>query len=184
MKSWIAGLGLCAALLFSGGAGATTITYTAVDLPDGSTGDLWQYRYTVAGGFSAFAGFEVLFDAGLYEQLEDPATSPNSDWIVTIIQPDPDPVLGTSGLYSATALADGASLGDEFVLSFIWLGSDKPGAQPFNVFDANFVTVESGRTTAAGGTALPEPSSILLLAGVALAMFAAVPRPLRATNRK
>jgi hypothetical protein len=179
MKSWIAGLGLCAAFLLSGGAWAT-ISYTAVDLTDDPTGgDLWQYRYTVTGSFLTFAGFEIEFDGGLYDQLEDPATSPNSDWLVTITQPDPG--LGTSGFYSATAQVDGPSLADEFALSFIWLGKEKPGAQPFNVFDANFVTVESGLTTA-----VPEPSSLvlLLLAAVALAMFAAVRGPLRASSRK
>lgn len=164
MNRLIARLWLCVLCLFGGNAWATTITFTAVDLVNTTPGqDLWQYRYTVNGSFVAFGGFNLLFDAGLYTLLQDPAPAVNADWTVVVTQPDAG--LGTSGLYTATALTGSPSLADAFTLDFVWLGTGKPGSQPFEVFDDSFSVIEVGRTTVPrGGTPVPAPTTLVLLA--------------------
>jgi hypothetical protein len=161
--------GIC---LFGGSAQATTINYTAVDLANTLPGqDLWQYRYTVNGSFVAFGGFDVFFDASLYTLLQDPAPAVNSDWSVVITPPDAG--LGTSGLYTATALSGTPSLANAFTLNFVWLGAGRPDSQTFDVFDDNFLTVEQGSTTLPReNTPVPEPTSLLLVAcGLLLLRF-------------
>jgi hypothetical protein len=163
VKRWLIGW-FGAMCLLGCNAWAATITFTATDLPDAVPGqDLWHYQYTVNGIFVAFGGFEVLFDAGRYSLLQDPAPAVNGDWSVVITQPDAG--LGTSGLYTATALTGAPSLANTFALDFVWLGSGNPGSQPFDVFDDSFALIAQGSTTARGGsTPVPEPTSIALVA--------------------
>ena len=142
-------------------SGATTILYEATDLADTTSGeDLWQYTYTVSDFvFDTDYGFTIFFDYQLYTNLEDPPPSVNSEWDTIVWQPDLSiPGGGDDGAYDALALADGASLADSFTVSFVWLGSGTPGAQPFDVYDPSFNTIDSGQSAP-----VPEPATILLV---------------------
>lgn len=155
------------ALLLGAPVQAVSIQYKLEDLVDTSAGqDLWRYSYHVGGSFTAFTGFNVLFDSTRYDQLEDSPPAPNADWISSTISP----VLGADGLYTAIALQDNASLAYPFTVSFVWLGTGTPGSQPFEVFDDGFNVIDSGSTSPFGAPAIPEPGSLLLVAG-ALALL-------------
>ena len=149
-------------IVFAGKSYATTISYQATNLADTIPGeDLWQYSYSVSGhSFNQFYGFTVLFDYLLYSKLEDPPPFVNNDWDPIVLQPDL--ILQEEGAYDALALVDNASFADPFTVSFVWLGSGVPGSQPFQLYDPNFETIESGRTTS-GAAAIPEPATLLLL---------------------
>ena len=148
--------------IFAGNSYATIISYQATNLADTTPGqDLWQYSYSVSGyTFNQFYGFTVLFDYLHYSNLGDPPPFVNSDWDPIVLQPDP--ILMADGTYDALALVDNASLADPFTVSFVWLGSGTPGSQPFQVYDPDFETIESGRTTS-GAAPVPEPATLLLL---------------------
>lgn len=145
-------------------AQAVSIQYEANDLPDSVAGqDLWRYVYHLTGAFSAFTGFNVLFDPTLYGSLEDPPTAPNADWMSSTSQPIPS--LPADGQYTAIAQQDNASLADPFTLSFVWLGTGTPGPQAFEVLDDSFNVLANGVTSPFGAPAIPEPGSLLLMAG-------------------
>ena len=156
---------------------ATTISYQATDLADTTPGeDLWQYSYTISGyTFNQDYGFTVLFNYLHYSNLGDPPPFVNSDWDPIVLQPDP--ILMADGTYDALALVDNASLVDPFTVSFVWLGSGTPGFQPFQVYNPDFETIESGRTTS-GAAAIPEPATLLLL-GSGLISFTGIRKKLR-----
>lgn len=145
-----------AVLLFCGVSFATTITYLATDLTDPATGeDLWQYEYTVSDNtFNIGEVFTIWFDLDLYERITP--ISANAEWDPIALQPDPG--IPDDGAYDAEALINNASLSDAFVVSFLWLGSDAPGTQSFEVYDADFNLIESGETAP-----IPEPGTIVLL---------------------
>lgn len=150
-------------MLTASPAGATTVSFEAVDLSDVVIGeDLWSYAYDVSGfSFTTNTGFSIYFDAGLYEQLEDPPPPVNGDWDALVLQPEP--IFSVDGLYDALALVDDPSLANPFTLTFVWLGAPgtTPGSQPFDVheFDSqgNFVGILDS------GTTVPEPTTAVLL---------------------
>lgn len=152
------------AWLFSAQVQAVSIRYQASDLRVTVSGqDLWRYVYQVSGNLTAFSGFNVLFDSTLYGSLEDFPVAPNADWISSTSQPVSS--LPADGLYTAIAAQDNASLADPFTVSFVWLGTGTPGAQTFEVFGADFLVIETGSTSPFGAPAIPEPGSLLLVAG-------------------
>lgn len=153
-------LGLC----FAGHAQAVSIEYRASDLPDAvGQADRWRYAYRVSGNFAAFTGFNVFFDPTLYGALEDPPPAPNAQWTALTVQPDD--ALPAAGFYTAIAQQDGASLADDFTVDFVWRGTGTPAGQPYEVFDDSFNVVGIGQTSPFGAPAIPEPGSLLLLAG-------------------
>jgi PEP-CTERM motif-containing protein len=163
--------------------GIPVIQYTAVDLADSSTGDLWQYQYDVSGAFfAAFEGFEIHFDQNLYADLSFDAKSPiNSDWFPQLLQPDPNLGVFGQGEFDAVALVNRASLFDSFVVNFVYLGpkNTSPGSQSFDLtlfdgtqFDGKDPTTLSfiGYQGSGKTEEVPEPSAIALLGtGLALA---------------
>lgn len=149
--AWLAVLGLG----WAPSAAATTIVYEATDLTDIVMGeDLWKYTYYVSA--FAGAGFTVLFDYQRYTSLESPPPVVNGDWDPITFQPDP--LFPDDGAYDAFALSSTPSLADPFEVSFVWLGPGLPGDQPFVVYNQSFQTIESGQT------AVPDPSTGMLLA--------------------
>ena len=72
----------------------------------------------------------------------------------------PDSSVPDDGMYDALALTDNASLADVFIVSFVWQGSGTPGSQYFEVYDPDYVVLdsESGQTSQ-----VPVPSALLLL---------------------
>jgi hypothetical protein len=87
-----------------GSAHAINISYQATDLADTTAGeDLWQYSYMVTDHtFSAYEGFSIYFDLGLYSNLDDLPPTPKGDWDPIGLQPDP--FIPADGLYDAMAL--------------------------------------------------------------------------------
>ena len=80
-----------------------------------------------------------------------------ADWSVLAVQPDL--ILRDPGFYDAQARIDSPAQNIRFSVSFVWLGSGTPGAQPYELYNADFSTRFSGQTLA-----VPEPSMPLLLA--------------------
>lgn len=148
-------------------ARATTIEYIASNLADVTPGeDLWRYDYTVTGrSFLQSQFFDIYFQPTLFAALAAGA-APNTDWDVAVLQ---QPTPGNlppfdRGMFDAFALSDDASLTGLFSVSFIYLGSGSPGSQAFEIYDAGSNLLETGVTTPLGG-AIPEPSTLALLAG-------------------
>jgi hypothetical protein len=134
---------------------ATVITYEATNLPDPVQGmDLWRYTYRVSDFvFSQGQGFSIFFSPNLYRGLQYPPPAPNADWNVISLQPDL--ALSSSGIFDGQALINGASLNDPFTVEFIWLGSGTPGAQVFDIHDADFSILVQGTTV------VPQPAATL-----------------------
>ncbi len=158
---------LTATLLAGQHSDAAMIQYEVVDLPDPAVvpgQDHWQYRYHVSEfSFQIGQGFDVFFDVGLYEDLEDPPPAVNTDWDVQAFQPDL--ALPDDGFYDAVAQTDVPSLSDIFIVTFVWTGTGTPGPQRFEIFDTNFSALESGQTVP-----VPEPATwIVMFAGLVIA---------------
>ena len=149
---------LFSALIIFGMAEAAIITYEATDLTDVNIGeDLWQYRYTVSEQtFSQEHGLSIYFDLGQYAQLEAIQPGAYPDWDLMTFQPDPN-TLPSDGVFDALALVDSASLIDPFVVNFVWLGNDDPGAQAFEIYGLNWEILETGHTSP-----VPLPSTLAL----------------------
>lgn len=161
-------LGFALLLVSPAPARATTIFFDAASLG----GDLWRYDYFLSGGsFDGLQeGFRVFFDVGLYTALEDPPQSV-PDWDLLIFQPDV--VLDSAGKYDALALTNDPAFVGPFSVRFTWLGpfGTEPGSQPFDIYRLDSgtpVPIETGRTRPLD-SAVPEPSTLLLLAVGALA---------------
>ncbi len=159
-KFWVSLFALCS-MFVAIPANAINIVYEATDLADTSVGqDLWKYTYTVSDySFIANNGFSIFFDHQLYSNLEDPAPLVNADWNILVLQPDD--LLPDDGKYDALSLTNGASLVDQFVVSYLWSGNGTPGAQSYEIYDNSFNVVASGITQST--QPVPEPATIIML---------------------
>jgi hypothetical protein len=147
--------------LLSTPANSTAIKYTL----DNLGGSLFQYNYTLVNDTLGFDvdQFSVYFDLGLYENLSVSASP--SLWDSLVIQPDS--TVPADGFFDTVSLGPvvvpGDSLGG-FSVSFEWLGgATGPGDQNFELFDAGFNVIDSGRTMD-GRASMPVPASLSLLA--------------------
>lgn len=141
---------------------ATTIQYQAIDVDNTGAGDLWRYVYSVTGTFNQDEAFSIRFDPTLYSDLQD--TSPAiAGWDILVLPTDI--ALPAAGIFEPLALATTSITNQLFSIDFVWLGGGTPGAQPFEVVSyASGVTIlEEGITASA--TAVPEPSSWMLMLG-------------------
>lgn len=144
-------------------AGATVITYDVTQL-DAAT-HTWQYDFTVSNDTlsSDLGEFAVFFDVNLYSNLALVASPPG--WDSLLVQPDP--LLPDDGFLDSLALgagiAPGGSLGG-FSVSFVFAGAGAPGAQAFSIYDANFNSIDAGRTSSPVNGTVPEPATMLLFA--------------------
>jgi hypothetical protein len=157
---------LAASLITFGSAGltnATIINYTATDLTDTGTGDLWEYSYTVSDNtFASDTGFTIYFDVGLYDFLDPAPDAPNQDWDVLTL--NPDSLLPDEGAYDAYALTSSASLADAFTVSFEWLGGGTgPGSQSFHIYDGLTWDILQSGETVPNPAPVPEPSAMILI---------------------
>ena len=151
---------------------AANITYEATDITDQIVGeDLWTYTYTVSDHtFNTDEGFSINFDNQLYSSLVDPTPVVNSDWDTLILQPDN--LIPDNGVYDAVSLVNGATLVDNFMVSFVWTGNSSPSAQSYELYDSSFNITASG-TTQSSISNVPVPPAIILMASgiVSLAGF-------------
>lgn len=155
--------------------GAVSVTYTVAN----QGGSTWLYSYTLdnrslAAGISEF---RIFFKLGDFEDIAV-AASP-TDWDPIVAQPDPG--LPDDGYVDWLALGAPLAFGDSlfgFQVSFTWLGTGTPGAQPFSVLDpVTFASLFDGRTALAGTApppiGVPEPEALGLftftLAGIVVA---------------
>ncbi len=156
-------------------ASAVTITYTTTFL----SGISWQYAYTVTNDGSLpssadIEGIQVFFDYNDYDNLA--VLGAPGTWDPLVFQPDAG--LFLDGIFDGLAspgpgIANGNSLGG-FLVSFDWLGGGTPGAQAFEIYDANdFSVLESGNTVAPA--IVPVPAAVWLF-GSALAGLGVVRR--------
>ena len=170
-------------LLLASSAFADTITYTTSFI----AGITWQYDYEVENTGSTggdIEEFSIYFDLGLYENLSISASP--VDWDGIAIQPDP--FLPDDGFADWLALSVGIGIGETlggFSVGFDFLGTGTPGAQFWEIFDFDFDIVASG-TTELGAVAVPEPSSITLLAFglILIAIYSRRRRPLFKQSRR
>ena len=150
------------------------VSYTATDLADITSGvDLWRYDYTVTGPVDPFGGVTLHFLYGQYSDLMFANADPRVDTSAIPIEPtlgSGDGLATVSFPTTASFPTGGLGASDtaSFQVVFTWLGTRTPGAQPYEVFNADFTQVVSGITTVTGALTVPEPSGIALLA-VALA---------------
>jgi hypothetical protein len=155
-------------------ADALTIRFETFDLADVTPGeDLREIRYHVTGSSVLVNhGFAIEFGLALYRNLEDPPPAVNADWDVLVLQPDPG--IPADGIYDALAVTDNPSLADPFVLTFVWLGAEDPGSQPFTVneFDdaGNLLAVLEVGVTQPLAQAVPESATFPLIAGGIIAL--------------
>jgi len=144
-------------------AHATSISYTAINLPDNNAGeDLWQYAYLVKDrSFSAGTDFTIYFDFTLYDILVPGISSQNMGW--DIITWNPDPSLPDDGVYDANAMVDNASLANMFTVNFVWLGNNtNPGPQYFEIYDSATWSILEDGFTGSNATPVPEPATVFL----------------------
>ena len=161
LRTWAAG----AACLLANTAWAAAPQFTAVDLTDTTVGqDLWQYEYTLTGPLPLFNAMNILFSSADYADLSLVSNGAPTDLDVLLTQPDAG--LSGDGQVLAQALAPlDASFSGKLQVSFTWLGTGQPGAQPFEQLDDAFGVLDSGTTVAV----VPEPASAwLLMAGLGL----------------
>lgn len=155
----LAFIGLSLSLSCLPSARAAVLTYSVESL----AGADWRYHYTLTNDTLAvdIEEFTVYFDRTLYANLAVYASP--SDWDSIVAQPDND--IPADGFFDSLALVQGISSGGSlagFSVSFTYQGLDTPGAQPFEIIDADFNVLESGITSA-----VPEPDAAwLMLAGV------------------
>ncbi len=96
------------------------------------------------------------------------SASSRCGWLIVLKTAIPLLPSGTANLLWQVAVIpaqDNTSLANSFPVSFVWLGTGTPGAQPFEVFDADFFVIDTGSTSPFGAPAIPEPGSLLLVAG-------------------
>jgi len=135
-----------------------TVAYDAAQL----SASRWQYTYTVDNTAlgQPVNEFTIWFGHDAYGNLTLATLNPPAAaWNELVIQPDP--LLSDDGYYDALALAGGIPVGggvSGFAVTFDWLESGTPGAQPFDIVDPQTLQpLFSGTTT-------PEPAGLLLAA--------------------
>lgn len=161
MRRMIRDAGLATALLIgiTNISQATTILFDVQNL----SGNRWEYSYTVQNDMLSvdLEEFTVFFDFTLYENLA--LAGIPAGWDPLVIQPDlglPDDGFFDALAFPGPGIAPGDSLGG-FLVSFDFLGTDTPGAQPFEIRDADtFALLDTGITRA---SAVPEPGTLLLM---------------------
>lgn len=141
---------------------AGVVDYAATSLG----GNNWRYDYTV-NNTTPSIGFDeltVYFDISKYELIWTP-TAP-AGWDPILVQPDAG--IPADGFYDVLSfdgfVNSGASISG-FSVSFAYLSTGTPGAQPFELLDSSaFSVVYSGITQPLGSLPpVPEPSSLFLM---------------------
>ena len=134
-------------------------------------GDIWQYDYYMSGfDLTTDQLITVNFDLNYCSEITPVNYLTGSDWYVLALQPDLEIWGGgEDGSYNAMALVDAPQYSEPFSVQFNWLNAAAaPGAQSFDLFDADVDILFSGMTVLRGGPdvpAVPEPASGLLLLG-------------------
>lgn len=131
--------------------------------PSGAT--LFRYTYSFANlTLQARQEVDIRFNAAQFGVLSNGAASPGFDLVLL----QPNNPQGAPGDYSLFALVNNPLLTGPFRVDFTYTGSGQPGAQAYfiNQYDqnGNFAgRIESGFTTPATPTPIPEPTTFGLM---------------------
>jgi hypothetical protein len=159
---WLGGLLL---LLLSSPARALEVQYVAVDVDDIVVGvDRWRYDYSFVGSLAEFEGLSLLFDDASRAALQV-ASPPDPNALGYFIE-QPSIALQADGLFTISAVRRVVGEKLNFSVSFDALSGVPPGAQRYELFDADFTVTGTALTVA-----VPEPpSGVMLLAALAVLM--------------
>lgn len=146
-------------------AAAATIRFDVSNV-HGST---WSYQYWLTGdSLLVDQGFTVFFDEALYGSLQ-PLAPVATGWDTLVVQPDIG--LQSPGAYDALALSSAPTFVGPFAISFLWHGpiGSVPAPQFYEIYQLDVSgspsTIQTGLTsTETSAAAVPEPSSLLLVA--------------------
>ncbi len=142
---------------------AAVVTYT---VQPGGEADHWVYEYSIYNDSTEpLQGFTIWFDANLASQFVDESiASIKSHWDPGFQHGVVNKGDGFDALtYDAGILPRETLSG--FSVSFKWNGVDAPAQQNFEIYNPNtFEMIYEGVT-------VPEPASVLLLAGGTLALW-------------
>ena len=157
-----------AALCSSAAAGLITqVDYELLDLSNGR----WQYNYQITNLSldAPITEASFLFDGGLYANLEVASQNIPSGWNESAdVQPNIGPP-EWEGLYAVWTEGQGIGPGQTsrwYSVSFDWIGAGEPGAQEYEVYDANFTELDKGITQL-----IPEPTALFLLVSGSVVFF-------------
>jgi hypothetical protein len=114
----------------------------------------------------------IRFNPALFGALSNPTAGPG--YHVLLFQPNQP--AGAFGDFSALSLIDQPGASSDFTVDFVYLGPGVASPQPYfiNQFEADggFTTLESGFTSLAAPSEVPEPAT-LALCGAALLLCGA-----------
>lgn len=161
-RKWAVALIVALSSLESTSFAAPVVSYTASN----SSGNNWVYQYTVSNPAPPhpIAEFTIWFDRTRYSNLS--VIDSPAEWDSIVIQSDES--IPADGFFDSLALASGIGSSQSlsgFTVQFTFLAAGNPGAQPFDILDADFNTVFSGTTTRDPGPGgqVPEPGVISLI---------------------
>lgn len=161
-RKWAGVLIVALSSLVSTSFASPVISYTTSN----PSGNNWVYQYTVSNPASSdlIAEFTIWFDRALYTNLS--VIGSPADWDSIVIQSDES--IPADGFFDSLALGPGVGANESlagFAVQFTFLGAGNPGAQLFDILDANFNAVFSGATRADSDPTgqVPEPNIVWLM---------------------
>lgn len=141
---------LFVAFVFSCSAKAAIFSYDLQNLG----GNQYSYTYAIENNGSLAEGasiteFQLLFDPMQYDELSLNFSNNgafSADWVSQFLTSAP----GIPASFDIYTLGNGIPVGERisgFSVAFTWLGAGLPGAQEFQIYDANTLgLLESGST--------------------------------------
>jgi hypothetical protein len=155
---------------------AENIRIDPIELGTTPTGEKIARYDFFPDGFSLLQNqeIEIRFNPAIFISLSN-GIAP-SDYDLLVLQPNNPPTL--PGIYSLLALVNDPSLAGPFSLDVVVKGSTFPVNLPFfvNEYDAAGMLVSeglvSGTTVGTPGDVVPEPSTLLLVGGLAVLICA------------
>jgi hypothetical protein len=176
VRNLIAGISF---FMFAGSAAmpaqATTIAYEVSAVPSASQS--YVYTYHLSGQFGDGDTLNLLFDAAHFANVSldwSSLAGVKPDWLALDGAVEPLPLLPADGLLQLLALAEIHETDGTFRIAFDWSGAGLPGAQPFELIDSAgnlFLTGVTTGFTPTDPNEVPEPGTVLLLAGGAIVLL-------------